>query len=104
MTSTIFPHKSHPPNKTLKWMDFNELSEDDMILSQVLETLEDEMELRNVNIEDFFGEFPSNVMDENASGDLINTSAVSFDLHCRTSLRSMVASSFGKRKDPKCQE
>ncbi|VDI17737.1 Hypothetical predicted protein [Mytilus galloprovincialis] len=58
----------------------HELSEDDMILSQVLETLEDEMELRNVNIEDFFGEFPSNVMDENASGDLINTSAVSFDL------------------------
>ncbi|VDI16188.1 Hypothetical predicted protein [Mytilus galloprovincialis] len=40
----------------------HELSEDDMILSQVLETLEDEMELRNVNIEDFFGEFPNNVM------------------------------------------
>ncbi|VDH96509.1 Hypothetical predicted protein [Mytilus galloprovincialis] len=79
----------------------HELSEDDMILSQVLKTLEDEMELRNVNIEDFFGEFPSNVMDENASGDLINTSAVSFDLGLDLDL--MVASSFGKRKDPKCQ-
>ncbi|VDI64563.1 Hypothetical predicted protein [Mytilus galloprovincialis] len=53
----------------------HELSEADMILSQVFETLEDEMELRNVNIEDFFGEFPSNVMDENASGDFIDTSA-----------------------------
>ncbi|XP_071141790.1 uncharacterized protein [Mytilus edulis] len=58
----------------------HELSEDDMILSQVLETLENEMELRNVNIEDFFGKFPNNEMDENASGDLIDTSAVSFDL------------------------
>ena len=32
----------------------HELSEDDMILSQVLETLEDDMELRNINLDDFW--------------------------------------------------
>ena len=102
MTSTIFPHKSHPPNKTLQMDGFHhELSEDDMILSQVLETLEDEMELRNVNIEDFFGEFPSNVMDENASGDLINTSAVSFDLGLDLDLWLQVPSENGKIQNVK---
>ena len=79
----------------------HELSEDDMILSQVLETLEDEMELRNVNIEDFFGEFPSNVMDENASGDLINTSAVSFDLGLDLDLWLQVPSENGKIQNVK---
>ncbi|CAG2199631.1 unnamed protein product [Mytilus edulis] len=81
----------------------HELSEDDMILSQVLETLEDEMELRNVNIEDFFGEFPSNVMDENASGDLINTSAVSFDLGLDLDLWLQVPSENGKIQNVKGQ-
>ncbi|CAG2235861.1 unnamed protein product [Mytilus edulis] len=79
----------------------HELSEDDMILSQVLETLEDEMELRNVNIEDFFGEFPSNVLDENASGDLINTSAVSFDLGLDLDLWLQVPSENGKIQNVK---
>ncbi|VDI62823.1 Hypothetical predicted protein [Mytilus galloprovincialis] len=79
----------------------HELSEDDMILSQVLETLEDEMELRNVNIEDFFGEFPSNVIDENASGDLINTSAVSFDLGLDLNLWLQVPSENGKIQNVK---
>ncbi|XP_071126984.1 uncharacterized protein [Mytilus edulis] len=82
----------------------HELSEDDMILSQVLETLEDEMELRNVNIEDFFGEFPSNVMDENASGDLINTSAVSFDLGLDLDLWLQVPSENGKIQNVKDEE
>ncbi|CAG2235448.1 unnamed protein product [Mytilus edulis] len=79
----------------------HELSEDDMILSQVLETLENEMELRNVNIEDFFGEFPNNVMDENASGDLIDTSAVSFDLGLDLDLWLQVPSENGKIKNVK---
>ncbi|XP_071129750.1 uncharacterized protein [Mytilus edulis] len=82
----------------------HELSEDDMILSQVLETLEDEMELRNVNIEDFFGEFPSNVMDENASGDLINTSAVSFDPGLDFDLWLQVPSENGKIQNVKDEE
>ncbi|XP_071123894.1 uncharacterized protein KIAA1958-like [Mytilus edulis] len=82
----------------------HELSEDDMILSQVLETLEDEMELRNVNIEDFFGEFPSNVMDENASGDLIDTSAVSFDLGLDLDLWLQVPSENGKIQNVKDEE
>ncbi|XP_076082259.1 uncharacterized protein KIAA1958-like [Mytilus galloprovincialis] len=82
----------------------HELSEDDMILSQVLETLEDEMELRNVNIEDFFGEFPSNVMDENAFRDLINTSAVSFDLGLDLDLWLQVPSENGKIQNVKDEE
>ncbi|CAG2217961.1 unnamed protein product [Mytilus edulis] len=79
----------------------HELSEDDMILSQVLETLGNEMELRNVHIEDFFGEFPNNVMDENASGDLIDTSAVSFDLGLDLNLWLQVPSENGKIKNVK---
>ncbi|XP_071172124.1 uncharacterized protein [Mytilus edulis] len=82
----------------------HELSEDDMILSQVLETLENEMELRNVNIEDFSGEFPSNLMDENASGDLINTSAVSFDRGLDLDLWLQVPSENGKIQNVKDEE
>ena len=61
-----------------------------MISSQVLETLE----LRNVNIEDF-------VKNENASGDLIDTSAVSFDLGLDIDLWLQVSSENGKIKNVK---
>ncbi|CAC5381872.1 unnamed protein product [Mytilus coruscus] len=54
------------------------------------------MELRNVNIEDFFGEFPSNMMDENASGDFIDTSAISFDLRLDIDLWFHVPSENGE--------
>ncbi|XP_071139796.1 uncharacterized protein [Mytilus edulis] len=59
------------------------------------------MELRNVNIEDFFGQFPNNVKNENASGDLIDTSAVSFDLGLDLDLWLQVPSENGEIKNVK---